>query len=83
MYEELMCSAEKKEKLERAARYKLEIEIKRLHQQNKQLKDQLTAALTNAKEDKENEFKKEDAQKTDLLLSQLVAQSRCNYFLFY
>lgn len=75
MYEELMLSAEKKEKLERAARYKLEIEIKRLHQQNKQLKDQLTSALA-TKEEQESDLKKEDVQKTDLLFSTLLAQSK-------
>lgn len=78
MYEELMLSAEKKEKLERAARYKLEIEIKRLHQQNKQLKDQLTSALA-SKEAQESDMKKEDTQKTDLLFSTLLAQSKLIY----
>lgn len=73
MYEELMLSAEKKEKLERAARYKLEIEIKRLHQQNKQLKDELTK---NVAKEEQSDLKKEDAQKTDLLLSTLLAQSK-------
>lgn len=37
-HEELMHSSEKKEKLERAIRYKLEIDIKRLQDQNKILK---------------------------------------------
>lgn len=81
MYNELMLSAEKKEKLERAARYKLEVEIKRLHELNKKnlIKiDQLTSALANmtSKEEKENEIKKEDTQKTDLLFSQLLTQNK-------
>ena len=36
--EELMMSSEKKERLERAIRYKLEIESRRLQQQNRDLK---------------------------------------------
>jgi len=37
-HEELMRSSEKKEKLERAIRYKMEIDAKRLQEQNKLLK---------------------------------------------
>ncbi len=37
-HEELMRSSEKKEKLERAIRYKLEIDSRRLHEQNAHLK---------------------------------------------
>lgn len=44
-HEELRLSAEKKEKLERAVRYKLEIEVRRLLAQNKDLKEQNSAAL--------------------------------------
>lgn len=44
-HEDLRQSAEKKEKLERAVRYKLEIEVRRLLQQNKDLKEQNSAAL--------------------------------------
>lgn len=44
-HEELRSSAEKKEKLERAVRYKLEIEVRRLLAQNKDLKEQNSAAL--------------------------------------
>lgn len=44
-HEELRQSAEKREKLERAVRYKLEIEVRRLVAQNKDLKEQNSAAL--------------------------------------
>ena len=37
-HEELMRSSDKKEKLERAIRYKLEIDARRLYQQNRDLK---------------------------------------------
>jgi len=37
-HEELMRSSEKKEKLERAIRYKLEIDSRRLQEQNRYLK---------------------------------------------
>ena len=44
-HEELMRSADKKERLERAVRYKLEIEINRLQSENQELHEQNSQAL--------------------------------------
>lgn len=41
-----MRSSEKKEKLERAIRYKLEIEVRRLQDENRCLKDQLESNVS-------------------------------------
>ncbi len=45
-HEELMRSSEKKEKLERAIRYKLEIDSRRLHEQNAHLKSISISSLS-------------------------------------
>lgn len=76
-HEELIRSSEKTEKLERAVRYKLEIELRRLQAQNREL-EQHNAALqaiahktkaTNGQDDNE-------IQKRDLLIAQLLSQSK-------
>lgn len=80
-YEDLMKSSEKKEKLERAIRYKLEIEIKSLKDENKTLKEHLNAALsTMSKRNPENfvddnEFRSE-IQRRDILVARLLSQSK-------
>lgn len=82
-HEDLMKSSEKKEKLERAIRYKLEIEIKSARDENKSLKDHLNAALNtiaNSKRNPEgyiddNEFRNE-IQRRDVLIAQLLTQSK-------
>ncbi|XP_074599125.1 26S proteasome non-ATPase regulatory subunit 5 [Brevipalpus obovatus] len=82
-HEDLMKSSEKKEKLERAIRYKLEIEIKSARDENKSLKDHLNAALNtiaNSKRNPEgyiddNEFRNE-IQRRDVLIAQLLTQNK-------
>jgi hypothetical protein len=85
MYEDLMQSSEKKEKLERAVRFKLEIEIKRLQQLNGGLKKQMNVAWLSATNqsgggggmsDSANEAVKEELQKTDMLIGQLLGQNK-------
>lgn len=46
-HEELIQSSLKKEKLERAIRYKLEIELRRLQEQNQNLKRELLTEISN------------------------------------
>lgn len=83
MYEDLMQSSEKKEKLERAVRYKLEIEIKRLQQLNSSLKEQVNVALMSSSsssgigaESAATDAVKEELQKTDILIGQLLNQNK-------
>lgn len=79
-HEELIRSADKKEKLERAVRYKLEIELRRLQAQNKDLKEQHGAALVSIAATKNGldgcGQDRDEIQKRDLLIAQLLTQSK-------
>ncbi|CAM1312149.1 AMOTL1 (predicted) [Pycnogonum litorale] len=79
-HEELVRSSEKREKLERAVRMRLELEIKRLQENNKRLKDQVDIALTRFTKDQASEFSdvnlKKELNKRDVLISQLITQNK-------
>lgn len=77
-HEELIRSAEKKEKLERAVRYKLEIELRRLQAHNKELREQYGAALASMarKKGPDGGVDESEIQKRDLLIAQLLTQSK-------
>lgn len=80
-HEELMRTSDKKERLERAIRYKLEIDSRRLHEQNRDLKNQLDTALAHLSKRPisdsldDTELKKE-IQKRDVLIAQLLSQNK-------
>nr|XP_027201761.1 putative uncharacterized protein DDB_G0277255 [Dermatophagoides pteronyssinus] len=74
-YDELMQSSEKKEKFEREARYKLEIEVKKLQKQNKSLQERLDSNGTKKSNYEESDFEKE-LNKRGTLISYLLMKNK-------
>ncbi|KAI1309077.1 Angiomotin-like protein 1 [Halotydeus destructor] len=79
-YEELLKSAGKKEKLERAIRYKLEIELWKLQGQYKDLRDEYEDTLASVAHNKNmceaTSNEENEIQKRDLLIAQLLQQNK-------
>ncbi|XP_017480310.1 PREDICTED: angiomotin-like [Rhagoletis zephyria] len=78
-HEELIKSSEKKEKLERALRYKLEIQNRRLQEENQCLKEQIESGSVMKRENFEQgdtpDLKKE-MNRRDVLISRLLAKNK-------
>ncbi|XP_054712267.1 LOW QUALITY PROTEIN: angiomotin-like [Uloborus diversus] len=81
-HEDLVRSTEKRENLERAIRAKLEMEIRRLQDHNKELRDQLESATSHfTKQSKpvsdvnDSEVRKE-LSKREVLIAQLLTQTK-------
>lgn len=80
-HEEMMKSSEKKEKLEKALRLKLEFQLRRFQEENRCLKEQIDSnankSTTNFEEQNVDllELKKE-ISKRDILISRLLAQNK-------
>ncbi|XP_075591520.1 uncharacterized protein LOC124491629 [Dermatophagoides farinae] len=74
-YDELMQSSEKKEKFEREARYKLEIEVKKLQKQNKCLQERLDSNVTKKMNYEESDYEKE-LNKRGALISYLLMKNK-------
>ncbi|XP_054167372.1 angiomotin-like [Oppia nitens] len=80
-HEDLMRSSEKKEKLERVIRYKLEIDVRRLQDQNRDLKIQFESALSHISkrpisESLDDSELKKEIGKRDVLIAQLLSQNK-------
>lgn len=78
-HEDLVLSSEKREKLERAIRTRMEMEIRRLQEQNKELREHLETASHIARQPisdvSEAELKKE-LSKREVLIAQLLTQTK-------
>ncbi len=78
-HEDLVKTCEKREKLERTARGKLQNEIRRLQETNRHLREQvdiISKQLITARVSQSGSLDTTDISKRDALIAQLVAQSK-------
>ncbi|XP_022248541.1 uncharacterized protein LOC106465007 [Limulus polyphemus] len=81
-HEELVRSSEKREKLERAIRTHLEMEIRRQQENNRELKGQLEAATSQLTKrsltDHDDSELQNKLSRKDMTITQLLSQSKCS-----
>lgn len=82
VHEELVQSCERRERLERTARSRLQTDCRRLQELNRTLREQvemLQTQLVTATQQHQNQISSGGRSQQDVLITQLVQQSKSNY----